>query len=47
VLAVIFLLLLSIIVGFYIQPHLNPIWSQSSETPPSSALPPAPPAGDQ
>ena len=42
---VIFLLLLSIIVGFYTQSHLNPIWSTSSEPPANSALPPAPPPG--
>jgi uncharacterized protein DUF4234 len=45
VLAVIFLLLLSIIVGFYLQAHLNPIWVQSSGPPPRSALPPAPAGG--
>ncbi len=45
VLAVIFLLLLSIIVGFYLQAHLNPIWVQSSDQPPRTALPPVPPAG--
>jgi uncharacterized protein DUF4234 len=30
VLAVIFLLLLSVVVGFYVQAHLNPIWTHSS-----------------
>lgn len=44
-LVVIFMLLLSIIVGFYMQAHLNPMWAQSSPPPSSSALPLAPPGG--